>query len=590
MITTRGTLQVKLLWAFTLVTVIAVALPAVLSRNALYQDRVDLASHHALAQVSVIKSVLEAGADETQINALLEAVKNDGARMTIATKDGKVTHDSHVSGEALPVLDNHSDRPEIETARAKGKGVSLRQSNTLGIDAMYAAVLLADGSVLRLAVPMANIRSSLEKQLSALSVTLVSVGVLCILLSIFITHRFRNGIDAMAEVVAVIAKNKGGRRLFNVPGKEFLPLAYAVNRMAENIEEYIITTTDQHTQLEVILESIHEGIIVLNAKGNIRRYNRATLSLFPAIEEGMGKQLIEGLPVPALQRSVENMLQERASSPDGFFQEEEAIHFEHDGRFLVAHISRPVEKNQSLGAVIVIYDATHIMRLERVRKDFVANVSHELRTPLTAISGYAETLMNLEELEPTHRNFAGIIHKHAQALGRVISDLLALTRIEDTKEKIPLVPVRPDQPLREAIRLCVDLADKKRLRFVIDLEEDMSVMGNASLLTQVFRNLFENACRYSPEGGEVVVSGMVTGKEMLFSVKDQGPGIPPEELTRIFERLYQVKKQRNSGSSGIGLAISKHIIERHGGRIWAESPCQGFATAMLFTLPVAENA
>ena len=589
MTTTRGTLQARLFWAFTLVTVIAVALPMILSRNALYQERLDLASRQALTQVSVIKSVLEAGATPSQIEALLASVKEAGVRMTIATKDGRVIHDSHVGGPAFLDMDNHNDRPEIEKARSAGKGVSLRHSNTLGIDAMYAAALLPDGDILRLAVPMVIIHRSLEKQLSTLSITVVGVAVLCLLLSVFITRRFRGGIDTMAEVVAGIARNKGGRRLLNVPGREFLPLAYAVNRMAENIEEYVVTTTDQHTQLEVILESMHEGILVLGPTGNIRRYNRALLTLFPIMEEAMGKQLIEGLPVPALQRRVEDVLRENTAGLGGNSSEEDAVHFEREGRFLVAHISRPVEKNQSLGAVIVIYDATHIMRLERVRRDFVANVSHELRTPLTAISGYSETLMGLEELDPAHRNFAGIIHKHAQALARVISDLLALTHVEDTKEKIPLTPVLPAQPLHEAIRLCVDLVEAKRLRFVIELAEDIPVMGNASLLAQVFRNLFENACRYSPEGGEIVVSGAVNGKEMLFAVKDQGLGIPREELTRIFERLYQVKKQRNSGSSGIGLAISKHIIERHGGTIWAESPYQGFATAMRFTIPLAEK-
>ncbi|MDR3176208.1 MAG: PAS domain S-box protein [Desulfovibrio sp.] len=591
MISTRGTLQARLFWAFTLVTVIAVALPAVLSRNVLYHDRLDLANSQALAEVSVIRGMLESGASERQILALLAAVKETGARMTITAKDGEVKYDSHVDGEALLEMDNHNDRPEIEAAREHGKGVSLRHSNTLDIDAVYAAVLLEDGGILRLAVPMADIRGSLEKQLATLSVTVAGVAALCLMLSVFITRRFRNGIDTMAEIVAVIAKNKGGRRLLDVPGREFLPLAYAVNRMAENIEEYVVTTTDQHTQLETILESMHEGILVLGPTGNIRRYNRAFLTLFPSAEGTIGKQLIEGLPVPALQRRVEDMLQGKAAGRGDGANEEDAFHFERDGHFLVAHISRPVEKEQTLGAVVVIYDATHIMRLERVRRDFVANVSHELRTPLTAISGYAETLMDLEELAPEHKNFAAIIHKHAQALGRVISDLLALARIEDTKERIHLAPVSPLPSLHEAMRLCAcaEQADRKRLRFAIEVGEDVSVMGNASLLTQVFRNLIENACRYSPEGGEIAVCGRTSGTEVLFSVKDHGPGIPKDELTRIFERLYQVKKQRNSGSSGIGLAISKHIIERHGGTIWAESPYQGFATAMLFTIPLAEH-
>ena len=220
----------------------------------------------------------------------------------------------------------------------------------------------------------------------------------------------------------------------------------------------------------------------------------------------------------------------------------------------------------------------------------MANVSHELRTPLTAITGYAETLMGLEDVREEHRKFAGIIHKHARMLAKVIGDLLELARIEDRREKIRFSSVDPAEPLAEAIRLCGEEIEAKRLRIVCDLENGVRVLGNASLLTQVLRNLLENAGRYSPEAGEIAVSCSRQGNEALFSVKDQGPGIPQDELPRIFERLYQVKKQRNSGSSGIGLAICKHIIERHGGRIWAESPCQGFATAMLFTLPLSETS
>ena len=590
MLATRGTLQQKLFWSFALVTVIAVALPAVISRHALYQDRLDQAAAQALAQVSVIKSVLEAGADAKQIRALLDSVKAVGGRMTITGKQGDVLYDSHVGGDALLEMDNHGDRPEIEEARRSGSGVSLRHSNTLGIDAVYAAVRLSNGDTLRLAVPQADIGKRLEKEFSALTLTLACAAALCLLLSIFITGRFRNGIDTMAEVVAAIAGNKGGRRLLKVPGREFLPLAYAVNTMAEHIEAYVATTTDQQTQLEVILDSMHEGILVLGPSGNIRRCNRALLALFPSMGEAMGKQPIEGIPVPALQRRVDELIRAGAAESGGSGHEDEPLHFELDGRFLVAHLSRPVQGNRSLGAVIVIYDATHIMRLERARRDFVANISHELRTPLTAITGYAETLAGLEELDPAHRNFAAVIHKHARALARVISELLALARIEDTRESIRLSPVDPAEALGEAMRLCAETAEEKGLRFRLEMEDNIRVMGNTPLLAQVFRNLLENACRYSPEGGEIVVSGAARGKEAVFSVTDQGPGIPAQELARIFERLYQVKKQRNSGSSGIGLAISKHIVERHGGSIWAESPYRGFATAMLFTVPLAGDA
>jgi two-component system phosphate regulon sensor histidine kinase PhoR len=363
--------------------------------------------------------------------------------------------------------------------------------------------------------------------------------------------------------------------------------------MAENIEEYVNTTTDQRTQLEVVLDSMHEGMLVLGPSGNIRRCNRAMRALVPGIEDAVGRQMIEALPVPVLQRRVEALLAGQASGEDygeDAGENEDAVHFELDGRFLVAHLSLPVKRNRSLGAVIVVYDATELMRLERVRRDFVANVSHELRTPLTAITGYAETLMDMEEMDPEQRGFAGVIHKHALALGRVISDLLALARIEDAREKIPLSATDPAISLNEALRSCAEQAERKKLRFVVTGGWEHPILGNASLLAQVFRNLLENACRYAPEGSEIVIACERGEREMLFSVRDQGPGIPQTELSRIFERLYQVKKQRNSGSSGIGLAIGKHIIERHGGRIWAESPYQDFATAMLFTVPLAENA
>jgi two-component system phosphate regulon sensor histidine kinase PhoR len=226
------------------------------------------------------------------------------------------------------------------------------------------------------------------------------------------------------------------------------------------------------------------------------------------------------------------------------------------------------------------------MRLENVRRDFVANISHELRTPLTAIAGYAETLLSSEDLPAEYREFAGIIHKHASSLARVISDLLALAKIENAREDIALASVNALSVLEDALAACREQAESKKITFSVDLAETF-VLANAALLTQVFRNLLENACRYSPSGGEVRISSRREGGKVLFIVADNGSGIPGEALPRIFERFYQVKKERNSGTSGIGLAICKHIIERHHGHIWAESPHADKSTAMLFTLSAA---
>lgn len=599
-----------------LITLFAIAVPAFLSRNALYENYLNHVTDHSFEQTALIKSVLESKPTPEQIQALLKSSEENGNRLTIIDNKGVTLFDSHVGRKALSEMDNHNDRPEVEEARATGKGVSTRYSNTLGFDSVYTAVTYGDGKVMRLALPLADVHLSFATHLSTLTIIFIIATLICLAMSVFITQRVRKGVDAMAEVVADIASQKGGRRLTRVPGKEFLPLAHAVNHMAESIEEYVETTTDQRTQLEIILDSVHEGILVLSPTGAIRRYNKALAELFPAVVTAEDKQVIEAIPIPDLQHKVEQFLKKASAGETPI--NAEPLHFEYSGNFLVTHLSQPVlasHSNQSVGAVLVIYNATTIMRLERVRRDFIANISHELRTPLTAISGYAETLMSMDELTEDQKKFTAIIYKHANGLAKVIHDLLALTRIEKADDTIILEPISPLLPCQEAIKLCAEQAAQKDLQFTLHMpgftngveatgtEEGTSpqhrgnadkktsprVMGNAPMLTQVFRNLLENACRYSPKGGTIVISAHIENNEMVFAVKDQGPGIAQSELSQIFERLYQVNKERNSGSSGIGLAICKHIIRLHKGIIWAESPYESYATAMLFTLPLENN-
>ena len=559
----------------------------------MYRDRIDATGKEALARAAFARDILESAPTEEQTKQLFATAAELSFRMTLTAPNGTVLRDSHIGEGDLPALDNHNDRPEIEAALASGTGFSLRHSNTLGFDAVYAAVTLKNNGVLRVAVPLADIRHSLQRQLPVLLAMAVGVALFCLFLSALITGKVRNHMDAMAEIVASISRDtgKGHRRLRDVRWREILPLACAVNHMADTIEAYVAETTDQRGQLETILDSMHEGVLVLTPTGAVRSWNRALARLFPDIAQAAGKPVIDGIPIPALQNRVDILLEGKSAAEESMEHDtefsEEAIHFELPAeRFLVAHVSRPPCRNESLGAVVVIYNATELMRLERVRRDFVSNVSHELRTPLTAITGYAETLATSDSLSADHKKFAAIIHKHAVALAGIINDLLALARIENLRETIALAPMNAEPVIGSTLAALQKEMKARDIAVHMNLAS-APVLANTNLMAQVFRNLLENACRYSPQGGEIHVSSRREGNHVLFCISDNGPGIPDQALLRIFERFYQVKKERNSGTAGIGLAICKHIIERHNGRIWAESPYGEAATAMLFTLPAA---
>jgi two-component system phosphate regulon sensor histidine kinase PhoR len=586
MISCPGSLQARLFRNFALVTAIAAVLPALFYRNALYEERLDIAEKQVLSQAVFAKSFLESRPGDERIQEFFDAAGKMSLRLTLIDASGRVAHDSRIGRDRLPEMDNHDDRAEVVEARGKGAGLSRRRSGTLGIDAVYGAVALRDGGVLRVAVPLADIRRGADREFAFPAALAAGAAVFCLLLSVFITRRLRAGMEEMAEVVTAVSRGKTHSRLRKVPGLEFLPLARAVNSMADRIEDFVRTTENQRRQLESILDNMHEGVLVLDPTGKVGRWNRALASLFPAVVRGEGRPLIESLPVPALQRRVDDLLAGNGvSSPVP--PDEDAVHFELPaGRFLVAHLTGPAEHNASFGAVIVVYDATQIMCLERARRDFVANVSHELRTPLTVVGSCAETLLTSGDLQPEYRNFAGIIRKHAVALGRIIDDMLSLARIENEREAVRPAPADAGAALDQALSSCRERADAEGITLEADLD-DARVLADEALLVQVFRNLLENACRYSPPGGKIRVTARREGEEMLFTVADDGPGIPRNALPRIFERFYQVKEARNSGMSGIGLALCKHIIERHGGRIWAESPCGVAATAVRFTLPLA---
>jgi two-component system phosphate regulon sensor histidine kinase PhoR len=248
------------------------------------------------------------------------------------------------------------------------------------------------------------------------------------------------------------------------------------------------------------------------------------------------------------------------------------------------------EGGTAIGAVLVLHDISELRRLERVRQDFVANVSHEFKTPLTAIRGFAETLLGGALDDVDHRvRFVEIIQDHAERLTRLTDDLLKLSTIEAGKMELELLTVSPP----ELLKMCADTASfaakKKQQTIKIECARDLpSVRGDSGRLRDVLQNLLDNAVQYTPAGGHIVASAARDGDEIVFTVADNGIGIPQAEQERIFERFYRVDegRSREVGGTGLGLSIARHIAEAHGGRVWVESAI-GQGSRFHFSVPIA---
>ncbi|QLA17889.1 HAMP domain-containing sensor histidine kinase [Desulfolutivibrio sulfoxidireducens] len=401
----------------------------------------------------------------------------------------------------------------------------------------------------------------------ALVLALAAAGTAGYLLS----RRAARSIRETIRVAEAIGRGDYAKRLLVPRGGEFEALAASVNEMARGIEEHIRTITAQKSQLEAILNGMKEGVMVLDAEGNIRSVNNAFAQVFPGNGERVGRRPIEVVPCPRFQSACDAVLSGEGGAGPAMVRLEIEIG---PDRFYDVSVVGLHRAGGELGAVAVFHDLSDFKRLDRARKDFAANVTHELRTPLTSVKGYAETLLQDKGgLSPDRVRFLEVILKNANHMSKMIEDMLCLARIEDSP--MPAAPPRADalQAFVLARRECEAMAAEKRIAIKSRLpEEGVPVLADFGQLAQVFRNLLENSVKYSPAESFVTVSRHKDNGTVTFAVQDNGPGVPHEDRQRVFERFYRVERHRakTAGGTGLGLAIAKHIVERHGGRIWVE--------------------
>ncbi len=417
--------------------------------------------------------------------------------------------------------------------------------------------------------------------------------VMASLLSFILQKIIKSEFGHVREFVKNISQGEYHRRLSAAPCDAYVALVNPINNLTMHFEEQITSLMASNEELNTILDTMTEGVLVLTPSGSIQHCNKALQRMFPNTAKAQGWQVVEAIPVPRLQKAVDDILTApvpATTANNGCDKITNSLQVELSvDRVFTVHLTRATHPTLQLGAVVVFHDVSAIFRLERVRRDFVANVSHELRTPLTAIQGYAETLANTEDFPEEYLRFVEIIRRNGAYLARMVEELLALARLENAHLPLQTALVHPQESVQAALALCRQQLDLRNILVRVDFPENFVVLANTQHLTQIFRNLIENAGRYAPENGEILItasSDTITGLS-TFAIHDKGPGIPEEDCHRIFERFYRVEKHRSHGSTGLGLAICKHTVERLGGRIWVESPVQEYATVFYFTIPTS---
>ncbi len=504
-----------------------------------------------------------------------------GARATIIDASGQVLADS----EGNPAtMENHATRKEFAAALSGKTGENERRSATVGIRFLYVAAPVSGGAV-RLAYPLSDVEA-VQAQVHRRLIWGSSIAFIIALLiaasaSVWTSRRLEHIVD----VAVRIEQGDLHARVQDRPLDEIGRVAAAIDKTAGQVERSFAAVRSSQRQLETLLNSMQDAVIAVSSDGLVQWANQPMDRLVPQ-HARLHAPVVETIRDPDFLAAV------KAATTSKQVKTTRATSIVPGRAFDVTAAPLP-----DGGAVAVLRDLTETERVEKTRRDFIANVSHELRTPLTSIQGYSETLLDLSsENSGPHREFLEIIRKNAARMSRLTEDLLTLARVESGETRFDTEPVPPIELLHDAEESFREIARSQEVELqIVETNEDSGsveslppVRADREAIHQVFSNLIDNAMKYGRSGGRIVLGARPARRGIEFYVQDFGAGIASEHLPRLFERFYRVDKARSreSGGTGLGLAIAKHIMLAHGGSIRAESELNHGST-FLFTLPTA---
>ncbi len=504
-----------------------------------------------------------------------------GLRVTLVDPSGVVLGDSGVPGGDVTNMENHAGRPEVRAAAEGRRELVERPSPTQGIPTFYVAgpLTLPDGTaiVLRVATPVGALRGPLDQ--APVLLLVVAGGALLLLCLVVaaggVDGRLRRELAALEGGVSRAASGDFGA----LPDRgavtpELTGVTQAVHRLLDEVGGRTREVLRERDELLGIVDSIAEGVVALTDDARVLRMNQAAVRLLEVSDPAPFAPIGTLVRHPLLRDHLEESVL-LPMAPREFQVGERSL-------LVSTHLLEPG------GSVVTMLDVTELRRVEKVRRDFVANASHELKTPLTSMRGFAETLLEGDPPEPLRREFLGSIRANTLRLQHLVDDLLDLSRLE---AGVWTVQEEEVELAASAWEVWDELAPGQRGREVaFTVEGDAVALADAQALYQVFRNLLDNALRFTPDGGVIRVVVEARGPEVQVSVVDSGAGIPSAALPRIFERFYRVDpgRDRGAGGTGLGLAIVRHLVHSMGGEVGAESRL-GEGTTIRFTLPRVEG-
>lgn len=485
-------------------------------------------------------------------------------RITLIKADGNVIFDSEKKSD-----ENHLERSEIKDALQDGEGYSSRYSETTRTNTYYYAMKLSNGNILRVAKDADALNSVFTSILPYMILIFIMLLIMSLAIGFFLTKKIINPITKLSESVDDIGTDIDADDIY----PELSPFITEIIAQKREIRYQLGKVEREKNKVAAIIQNMSEGMILLDLDKNILLMNEATKRIFNVGDVTLKH---DSLLYISRDKDVNNCVDKAL---DG---ENSSLELMLNGR-IYQMIANPVaSQGEQIGVICLIIDITEKKEMESMRQEFTANVSHELKTPLTSISGYAEMIEAGIVKEEDIKNFAGRIRKESARLLSLISDIILLSRL-DNSQKAEAIRKETVNLLTIAQKCADDIAvQAERQGVVVRVSGEEYIMrGNITLLTELVQNLCDNAVRYNRDkDGKVDI----TVGDGFIDVKDTGIGIPPEHRARIFERFYRVDKSRSKerGGTGLGLAIVKHICELYDAKIELKSS-EGFGTEIKIT-------